>query len=72
MATATQVVFWLKELIGRLEPRHDAFRYLYSVRTAEHRGKRSPRLPGSGWRGLAPWAKSLQRGFVALLLKALD
>ena len=65
MATAKNFFVRLKELTLGLRPRHDAFRYLYLVRT-ENRGKRSARLAGSGWQGLAPQARSLRREFVAL------
>jgi hypothetical protein len=70
METSTQILSWLKELTGRLAPRHDAFRYLRSVRT-ENRGKRSAQFTGTGWQGLVPRTEALRRRFAALL-KTLD
>jgi hypothetical protein len=70
METGSQVFSWLKDLTDRLVPRHDAFKYLYSLRS-ETLGRRSARLPGTGWRGAVPRATSLRRELAALL-KTLD
>jgi hypothetical protein len=70
MQPVTHIFSRLKELTASLAPRHDAFRYLYTVRT-ESRGRRTARLTGSGWRGLVPQTSLLRRRLAALL-KALD
>jgi hypothetical protein len=68
MEAATQFIFRLKQLTGKLTSRHDAFRHLHLLRI---QNKPSARFAGSEWRGLVPRTSLLRRQFAALL-KALD